>query len=110
MCLYHTLFQSTKDNDMQTQSRQSKTTFRPLSSPEAQTIFDDLRAAGYGLNISKKHYAEIANCSVSAVDNYIGKGYGVPSYKKIGHQRNARVLFSLRDVAEYLAAQTVQTA
>jgi hypothetical protein len=47
---------------------------------------------------------------VSAVDNYISKGYGIPSYKKIGHQRNARVLFSLRDVAEYLAAQTVQTA
>ena len=95
---------------MQTSIKQSKTTFKPLSTPEAQIIFDDLLAAGYGLNISKKQYAEIANCSTSAVDNYIGKGYGVPSYKKIGHQRNARVLFSLRDVAEYMAAQTVQTA
>ena len=95
---------------MQTSIKQSKPTFKALSTPEAQTIFDDLRAVGYGLNISKKQYAAIANCSTSAVDNYIGKGYGVPSYKKIGHQKNARVLFSLRDVAEYLAAQTVQTA
>ena len=90
--------------------KQPKATFKPLSTPEAQTIFDDLRAAGYGMNINKKQYAEITNCSVSAVCNYISKGYGVPNYKKIGHQKNARVLFSLRDVAEYLAAQNVQTA
>jgi len=95
---------------MQRSIKQSKPTFKALSTPEAQTIYDDLRAEGYGMNINKKQYAVIANCSVSAVDNYISKGYGVPSYKKIGHQRNARVLFSLRDVAEYLAAQTVQTA
>jgi len=90
-------------------TKQSTPAFKALSTPEAQTIFDDLRAEGYGININKKQYAAIANCSVSAVDNYIAKGYGTPSYKKIGHQRNARVLFSLRDVAEYLAAQTVAT-
>ncbi len=81
-----------------------------LSTQAAQLTFDDLRSAGYELNVNKKEYAEIARCSISAVDNYIKKGYGIPSYKKIGHQRNARVLFSLRDVAEYLAAQTVKTA
>lgn len=81
-----------------------------LSSPVAQLLHDDLVAEGYSLHIDKKEYAKIAHCSVSAVDNYIAKGYGIPSYKKIGHQRNARVLFSLRDVAEYLASQTVQTA
>ena len=95
---------------MQAQIKQSKPTFKALSTSEAQTIFDDLYAEGYGMRVNKKQYAEIANCSVSAVDNYIAKGYGVPSYRKIGHQRNARVLFSLREVAEYLAAQTVQTA
>ena len=94
---------------MQASIKQSKPTFKALSTLEAQTIFDDLRAEGYGMNINKKQYAAIANCSVSAVDNYIAKSYGVPSYRKIGHQRNARVLFSLRTVAEYLAAQTVQT-
>ena len=89
--------------------KQPKATFKPLSTPEAQTIFDDLRAAGYGMNVGKKQYAEILNCSVSAVDNYVHKGYGIPNYKKASSARNARVLFSLRDVAEYLAAQTIRT-
>ena len=81
-----------------------------LSTPTAQNIYEELKEAGYKVNVNKKQYAEIIGCSVSAVDHYIAKGYGIPSYKKIGHQRNARVLFSLRDVAEYLASQTVVTA
>ena len=85
-------------------------TEQPLSNPTAQALYDDLRSAGYRVQVNKKQYAEISICSTSAVDNYIAKGYGVPSYRKMGHQRNARVLFSLRDVAEYLASQTVQTA
>ena len=80
-----------------------------LSTPTAQNIYEELKAAGYKVNVNKKQYAEIVGCSVSAVDHYIARGYGIPNYKKIGHQRNARVLFSLRDVAEYLAKQTVQT-
>lgn len=95
---------------MQTSTKQSKATFKALSNETSQIIFDDLIASGYPLQVNKKQYAEIAGCSVSAVDNYIAKGYGTPSYRKIGHQRNARVLFSLRDVAEYLAAQTIKTA
>ncbi len=81
-----------------------------LSNPTAQALFDDFKVAGYGVQINKKQYAEIIGGSVSAVDHYIAKGYGIPKYRKIGNARNARVLFSLRDVAEYLAAQTVQTA
>ncbi len=65
---------------------------------------------GSKLPKAKTQYGEVVGCSTSAVDNYIAKSYGIPSYKKIGHQRNARVLFNLRDVAEYLTAQTVQTA
>ena len=95
---------------MSTTAKQIKASTKPLSTPEAQTLFEDLKAEGYGLQINKKQYAKILGCSVSAVDNYIHSGYGVPDYRKIGHQRNARVLFSLRDVAEYLAAQTVKTA
>ncbi len=81
-----------------------------LSTNAAQEIYDDLLSLGYPTLISKREYAKVTRCTVSAVDNYIAKGYGIPDYKKIGHQRNARVLFSLRDVAEYLAAQTVKTA
>lgn len=95
---------------MSPRTKPTKPAFIPLSSPTAQTLFDDLKAEGYGSSISKKQYAEVALCSVSAVDNYIAKGYGIPDYRKIGHAKNARVIFSLRDVAEYLAAQTVKTA
>ena len=95
---------------MLTSVKQSPMAFKPLSNEKAQTLFDDFIAIGYPMQVNKKLYAEITGCSVSAVDNYIAKGYGVPNYRKIGHQRNARVLFSLRDVAEYLASQTVQTA
>lgn len=79
-------------------------------SSEAEGILDELKLEGYKSQITKKEYSKIARCSISAVDKYMAGGYGVPSYRKIGHQRNARVLFSLRDVAEYLAQQTVQTA
>ena len=79
-------------------------------SEEAKAILEELKAAGYGPMIGKKEYAEIVGCSRSAVDNYIMKGYGIPNYKKLGPQRNARVIFALKDVAEYLANQTVKTA
>ncbi len=95
---------------MNRKTKKQDVTIKEFSTPEAQTLFDDLRAAGYGIHVSKAEYADIVGCSLSAVNNYIAKGYGCPSYKKIGYQQNARVLFSLRDTAEYLAAQTVHTA
>ena len=88
----------------------STVTAQALSCPEAQTLFNDLKSDGYKTHVNKKEYAEIVGCFVSAIDNYISKGYGVPNYKKIGAAKNARVLFSLRDVAEYLTTQTIQTA
>ena len=95
---------------MERKTKLSKVTAQALSTPEAQILFDDLKVAGYGVHVSKKDYAEIVGCSTSCIDNYLAKGSGIPSYKKIGKAKNSRVLFSLRDVAEYLAAQTVQTA
>jgi len=72
-------------------------------------IYNALKADGYPLFIGKKEYARITRVSTSAVDNYIKQGYGIPDYKKMGNAKNAKVLFSLIDVAEYLA-QTVKTA
>jgi hypothetical protein len=87
-----------------------ETKHKPLSNPTAQAIFDDLRAEGYGLHTNKNQYAKITDRSVSAVNDNIAKGYGIPNYRKIGNAKNAKVLFSLRDIAEYLSAQTVVTA
>ncbi len=81
-----------------------------FTNPEAQTIFNDLVEAGYTPFIDKKQYASILGCSVSCIDVYIQKGSSLPNYKKIGNARNGKVLFSLRDTSEFLAAQTVQTA
>lgn len=87
---------------------------------EEQAIYDDLRSITinvggkerpkYGLTIDKKQYAEIIGASVSTINNYISKGYGVPDYQKLGNAKNSKVLFTLRNVAKYLASQTVKTA
>jgi len=81
-----------------------------LVDEEAEALFSELRAEGYSLLISKKEYAKIAGCSISTVDNQIKLGYGLPNYKKMGTAKNAKVMFSLLDVANYFATQTIKTA
>ncbi len=77
---------------------------------EAKFIFDQLRADGYPLFINKKQYAEIVGLSVHSIDSYITRGINLPNYKKLGEAKNAKVVFNLKDVAEFLASRTVQTA
>jgi len=75
---------------------------------QSKQILEELKSQGYSLFISKKQYAEITQSSISSIDNYMAKGYGIPEYKKLGEAKNAKVLFNLIDVANYLA-QTVKT-
>ena len=77
---------------------------------EAKFIFDQLRADGYPLFINKKQYAEIVGLSVHSIDSYITREINLPNYKKLGEAKNAKVVFNLKDVAEFLASRTVQTA
>lgn len=77
---------------------------------EAKFIFNQLKADGYPLFIDKRQYAQILGCSLSSIDNYIKQGTNLPNYKKLGTAKNAKVVFNLRDVSEFIAAQTVQTA
>lgn len=88
----------------------AKPAFKPLSNQTAQAIFNDLVAEGYSTQVTKREYADIARCSISTVDHYLGRGYGLPPYRKVGNSRNAKVLFSLRDIAEFLSAQTIKMA
>ena len=76
---------------------------------EAESIYLSLKAEGYPLLVTKKDYASIVGCSLSTVDNYIREGYGCPNYKKFGPAKNAKVRFSLIDIANYLS-QTIKTA
>jgi hypothetical protein len=61
------------------------------------------------LALNKEELAHELGVSVSAINNCIVKGYGVPSYTKLGHQANARVVFPVVCVAEFLS-NTVKVA
>ena len=88
----------------------SKEALNALRSEEAIVIYSELLSQGYGLMVDKKDYAKIVKSSTSSIDNYMSKGYGCPDYKKLGNAKNAKVLFSLIDIANYLASQTIRTA
>ena len=77
-------------------------------SEEALFIFNQLKAEGYPLLINKLQYSKIIGCSISSIDNYMRAGTNLPNYKKMGTAKNARVLFNLRDVANFIADQTTQ--
>ena len=58
--------------------------------------------------ISKTEMAEELGISNSTLDLYIAKGTGLPNYKKLGKAKNAKVVFNLLDVADFLS-QTIKT-
>lgn len=77
--------------------------------PVNETILKDLTSRYNKAVLNKKELANELNCSVSAINNYISKGYGIPSYKKMGDAKNARVVFPIVHVASYLT-QTIAVA
>jgi len=58
--------------------------------------------------ISKSEMAEELGISGSTLDLYMSKGTGLPNYKKLGKAKNARVVFNLFDVADFLT-NTIKT-
>ncbi|QFR42883.1 hypothetical protein [Sulfurimonas xiamenensis] len=66
-------------------------------------IYEDLKNRYQKTTLNKKELAHELGVSVSAVNNYIVKGYGVPQYKKLGDAKNAKVVFPLPCVADYLS-------
>ena len=67
-----------------------------------QLIYDDLRTR-YKASLSKKNLADELDVSISTIDKYMAHGLGVPPYKKLGKSKNAKVIFNIIDVAEFLA-------
>ncbi|RUM45484.1 MAG: hypothetical protein DSY46_02855 [Hydrogenimonas sp.] len=80
-----------------------------MESTTTKLIYEDLRSRYNKAVISKKELARELGVSLSTIDNYIARGYGIPNYKKLGTAHNARVVFSLIDVANFLA-ETIKTA
>ena len=77
--------------------------------PQQELIYNDLKSRYNKLTLSKKEMASELGISYSTIDGYIAKGYGIPNYKKLGTAKNAKVVFNIIDVSEFLS-QTIKTA
>ncbi len=76
---------------------------------QQELIYQDLQARYKKLTLSKREMAHELGISYSTIDGYIAKGYGIPNYKKLGKAKNAKVVFNIIDVSEFLS-QTIKTA
>ena len=72
-------------------------------------IYQELKERYNKSFINKTELAHELSCSVSAINNYIVKGCGVPEYIKVGKAKNAPVLFPIASVASYLS-HTIRVA
>jgi len=52
--------------------------------------------------ITIKELSNELSVSVSTIHNYIARGIGIPKYKKLGKAKNAKIVFPLIEVAEFL--------
>ena len=66
-------------------------------------IYDDLKARYKKSVLSKAEMANELGVSISSIDKYMAHRLGVPPYKKLGKAKNAKVVFNIIDVAEFLA-------
>ncbi len=74
-----------------------------------ELILQDLKTRYKKSTLSKREMANELGISYSTIDGYIAKGYGIPNYKKLGKAKNAKVVFNILDVAEFLT-QTIKIA
>ncbi len=56
--------------------------------------------------LSKKELAKELGIGLSTLNKYLASGIGLPNYIKMGDSINSRVLFNIRDVAEFLSNTT----
>ena len=71
-------------------------------------IYEELRKKYKRMTISKSEMSNELGISNSTLDLYISKGIGLPNYKKLGTAKNAKVIFNIIDVADFLA-NTIKT-
>jgi hypothetical protein len=80
-----------------------------FTNPQTELVYQDLKSRYNKATLTKKELANEFTVSTSTIDLYISKGVGIPNYKKLGTAKNAKVIFNIIDVAEYLS-QTIKTA
>jgi len=73
-----------------------------------QVIYDYLNSKYKRATLGKKEMAVELGVSLSTIDLYISKNMGIPRYRKLGKSKNAKVVFNIADVADFLS-RTVET-
>lgn len=73
---------------------------------QTKLIYNDLSNRYKKATLSKAELAKELGVSYSTIDTYIARGYGLPNYKKLGQAKNAKMIFNIIDVAEFLAQTT----
>ena len=62
----------------------------------------------YGkIGLNRKCLADELDCSLSTIDRLIAMGIGLPSYKRIGSGKRARIIFPIAEVVEFLETQLI---
>lgn len=74
-----------------------------------QSIYNELQQRYNKATLNKKELASELGVSLSAVNNCISQGYGIPDYLKLGDAKNARVVFPIICVVSFLS-NTVKVA
>ena len=65
-------------------------------------ILEDLQTRYNKSTLTKKELSHELDISVSSINTYIGKGYGIPQYIKLPG-KNGTVRFPIMNVVDYLS-------
>ena len=71
-----------------------------------ESIIQDLRKRYKKAVLTKKELSGELGIALSTLNSYMTKGYGIPKYKKIGPAKNAKVVFPIASVADFLSQTT----
>ena len=76
---------------------------------EALLLMSELTKRYGKSTLTKKELCTELGIGLSTLNAYMKDGIRIPNYKKIGSASNAKVLFNVADVAEYLT-NTIKVA
>lgn len=72
-----------------------------------EKIYEELKTKYGKVTLTKQDLSEILGVSVSLINHYISKGYGIPEYVKVGSGSgsgsNGSVRFPVVNVVDYLS-------
>lgn len=75
----------------------------------ADQTYKDLHKKYNKQTLTKIEMAQELGVALSTLSNYLASGRNLPNYIKLGEAKNARVLFPLREVADFLSQNLIKT-